>query len=68
MYPMVFGYVKEGTVTMKNHLPAVKTFKEWNSFDSELGIKSFIANGMEDLKLQLYQDIANIVSPLDLET
>jgi len=59
-YPTVFGYVKEGTVTTKNHLPAVKTFKEWNSFDSESGIKSFIANGMEDLKLQLYQDIASI--------
>lgn len=68
MYPMVFGYVKKGTVTMKNHLPAVKTFKEWNSFDSKSGIKSFIDNGMEDLKMQLYQDIANIVSPLALET
>jgi hypothetical protein len=59
-YPTVFGYVKEGTVTTKNHLPAVKTFKEWNSFDCESGIKSFILNGMEDLKLQLYQDIGNI--------
>jgi hypothetical protein len=44
----------------KNHLPAVKTFKEWISFDSESGVKSFILNKMEDLKLQVYHDIANL--------
>ncbi len=59
-YPTVFGHVKEGTTVTKNHLPAVKSFKEWNSFDSETGVKSFILNGMEDLKLQVYQDIANL--------
>jgi len=58
-YPTVFGYVKDGAATTKYHLPAIKSFKEWNSFDSESGIKSFILNGMEDLKLQLYQDIAS---------
>ncbi len=57
-YPTVFGYVKEGTANLKHILPAVKSFKDWNSFYSESGIKSFILNGMEDLKLQLYQDIA----------
>lgn len=56
--PTVFGYVKEGTANIKQHLPAVKSFKEWNSFDSESGVKSFILNGMGDLKLQLYQDIS----------
>jgi hypothetical protein len=61
-YPTVFGYVKEGTMNVKNHLPAVKSFKEWNSFDAESGVKSFILNGMEDLKLQLYQDISNSFS------
>lgn len=59
IYPTVFGYVKEGTTNVKNHLPAVKSFKEWNSFDAESGVKTFILNGMEVLKLQLYQDIAN---------
>ncbi len=58
-YPTVFGHVKEGTTNVKNHLPAVKSFKERNSFDAELGVKTFILNGMEDLKLQLYQDISN---------
>ncbi len=57
-YPTVFGYVKDGSANAKHHLPAVKSFKEWNSFDAESGIKSFIMNGMEDLKLQLYQDIS----------
>jgi hypothetical protein len=56
--PTVFGYVKEGTANIKQHLPAVKSFKEWNSFDSESGVKSFILNGMGYLKLQLYQDIS----------
>ncbi len=58
-YPTVFGYVKEGAASSKYHLPAVKTFKDWNSFDSESGVKSFILNGMEDLKLQLNQDISS---------
>ncbi len=57
-YPTVFGYVKEGSTNARHHLPAVKSFKDWNSFDAESGIKSFIMNGMEDLKLQLYQDIS----------
>ncbi len=58
-YPTVFGYVKEGTSNAKHHLPAVKSFKEWNAFDAESGVKSFILNGMEDLKVQLYQDISS---------
>jgi hypothetical protein len=49
--------VKEGTTNVKHNLPAVKSFKDWNAFDAESGVKSFILNGMEDLKLQLYQDI-----------
>ncbi len=61
-YPTVFGHVKEGATPTKHHLPALKSFKEWNSFDSESGVKAFIANGMEDLKLQLYQDIFSIFS------
>ncbi len=61
-YPTVFGHIKEGASNVKNHLPAVKTFKEWNSFDVESGVKTFILNGMEDLKLQLYQDISNFFS------
>jgi hypothetical protein len=58
-YPTVFGYIKEVSSSSKHHLPAVKTFKDWNSFDCETGVKAFILNGMEDLKLQLYQDIIN---------
>ncbi len=60
-YPTVFGYVKDGIANAKHNLPVVKTFKEWNSFDSESGVKSFVMNGMEDLKLQLYQDISTFL-------
>lgn len=38
----------------------MKSFKEWNSFDSETGVKSVILNSMEDLKVQVYQDIGNL--------
>ena len=61
-YPTVFGYIKEGSSSSKHHFPAVKSFKDWNSFDCESGVKAFILNGMEDLKLQLYQDITPISS------
>jgi hypothetical protein len=40
--PTVFGYIKEGSSSSKHHLPAVKSFKDWNSFDCESGIKAFI--------------------------
>jgi len=58
-YPTVFGYIKEGSSSLKHHLPAVKSFKDWISFDCESGVTAFILNGMEDLKLQLYQDITS---------
>ena len=58
-YPTVFGYIKESSSSSKHHLPAVKSFKDWNSFDCESRVKAFILNGMEDLKLQLYQDITS---------
>jgi hypothetical protein len=54
----VFGRVKEGTpASPKHHLPAVKSFKEWNTYDGVSGVKSYINTGMEDLKYQLHQDI-----------
>jgi hypothetical protein len=56
--PSVFGRVKEGTpASAKHHLPAVKSFKEWNAYDGVSGVKSYINTGMEDLKYQLRQDI-----------
>ncbi len=56
--PMVFGRIKEGRPgSGKHHLPAVKTFKECYTFDGISGIKSYISQGMEDLKYQLRQDI-----------
>ncbi|MFN9954049.1 MAG: hypothetical protein ACK55I_13195, partial [bacterium] len=45
------------TASVKHHLPSVRSFKDWNTFDGVLGIKSFIAAGMEDLKYQFCQDI-----------
>jgi len=54
----VFGRVKEGSSpSAKHHLPAIRRFKEWNTYDGVSGIKSYINTGMEDLKYQLRQDI-----------
>ncbi len=56
--PTVFGRTKEGvSFTSKHHLPAIKSFKDWNTFNGVSGVKSYIAMGMEDLKFQLQQDI-----------
>lgn len=56
--PTVFGRVKDGSPTTgKHHLPAIKSFKEWNTYDGVSGVKSYINTGMEDLKYQLRQDI-----------
>ncbi len=56
--PTVFGRVKEGApLNNKHHLPAVKSFHDWNTFDGVSGIKGYIAAGMEDLKYQFRQDI-----------
>jgi hypothetical protein len=56
--PTLFGRVKDGSPTTgKHHLPAIKSFKEWNTYDGVSGIKSYINAGMEDLKHQLRQDI-----------
>jgi hypothetical protein len=64
--PTVFGRIKEGSAaSVKYHLPAVRSFKEWNTFDGVSGVKSFIAAGMDDLKYQYRQDIDRT---LDLET
>jgi hypothetical protein len=38
----------------------MKSLNKWASFNSDTGVKRFIFNGMEDLKLQVYQDIANL--------
>jgi len=56
--PTMFGRVKEGsTASTKHHLPSVRSFKEWNTFNGVSGVKSFIAAGMDDLKYQFRQDI-----------
>jgi hypothetical protein len=66
--PTVFGRTKEGTATSpKHHLPSVKLFREWNTFDGVSGVKGNIAAGMEDLKYQFRQDIDHSLS-LDQHT
>jgi len=58
MLPTVFGKLKEGdSLTSKHPLPAIKSFKEWNTFDGVSGVKGYITLGMDDLKYQLRQDI-----------
>ncbi len=44
-------------MTAKHHLPAVKSVKDWNTYDGVSGVKGYIAAGMEDLKYQFRQDI-----------
>jgi hypothetical protein len=49
--PTVFGKLKEGrSLTSKHHLPAIKAFKEWNTFDGVSGVKGYITLGMDGLK------------------
>jgi hypothetical protein len=56
--PTVFGRTKEGApVSAKHLLPAVKSFKDWNTYDGVSGTKGCMAAGMEDLKYQFRQDI-----------
>jgi len=64
--PTVFGRTKEGAppVSVKHYLPAVKTFKDWNTFDGVSGTKGYITAGMEDLKYQFCQDIDQSFDPL----
>jgi hypothetical protein len=39
--PTVFGRVKDGSSTTgRCHLPAVKSFEEWNTYDGVSGVKS----------------------------
>ena len=56
----MFGNVKERTPDSSKHfLPVVKTFSKWNSFDYISGTKTYITNGLDDLKIQIHQDIMN---------
>lgn len=58
MLPSIFGQIKEGgNASQKHQLPAIKTFKEWNTFDGVSGVMSHIALGMDDINYQLHQDI-----------
>jgi hypothetical protein len=63
--PTVFGRTKEGAppVSVKHYLPAVKSFKDWNTFDGVSGTKGYITSGMEDLKYQFRQDIDQSFDP-----
>jgi len=63
--PTVFGRTKEGAppVSVKHYLPAVKTFKDWNTF-GVWGTEGYITAGMEDLKYQFCQDIDQSFDPL----
>jgi hypothetical protein len=56
--PTVFGRTREGApVSARHHLPALKSFKDWNNYDGVSRVKGHIAIGMEDLKYQFHQDI-----------
>jgi len=64
--PTVFGRTKEGAppISVKHMLPAVKSFKDWNTYDGVSGTKGYIASGMEDLKYQFRQDIDQSFDPV----
>jgi hypothetical protein len=47
-------------VSAKHHLPAVKSFKDWNTYDAILGMKVYMSANMEDLQYQFLQDTDQI--------
>jgi hypothetical protein len=55
----VFGHNKQGTGTSasKSHLPAVKSFREWNNYVNDTGIKNYISRCLDDLKEQLFTEL-----------
>jgi hypothetical protein len=61
--PTVFGRVKDGaTPSLKHHLPSVKSFRKWNTYDGASGAKGYISTSMDNLKYQLRQDIDQALS------
>ena len=54
--PTVFGQIKDGRVS-KHHLPTLKTYSMWNSYDNISGVKFYIERGINDQRLTLVQDI-----------
>jgi hypothetical protein len=62
-FPTVFGQVKgegSGSAQSRYHLPAVRSFKDWNAHDGESGTKKFILDGLYDLKRQFLSDVGSI--------
>ncbi len=62
-FPTVFGQVKtegSGAAAPRFHLPAVRSFKDWNAHDGESGIKKFILDGLYNLKQQFLSDVSEV--------
>ena len=55
--PHVFGYCKDGVVSAKHKLPAVKKYEDWTTFDQDSGVMNFILRGIDDLKIQITNEI-----------
>ena len=55
--PTPFGRITESGSQTKYALPAIKSFKDWDSYDNVSGRKQYILNGCEDLKIQIRSEI-----------
>jgi hypothetical protein len=61
MLPHVLGHTKDGVVSPKHKLPAVKTYVDWTTFDQDSGVMNYILRGIDDLKLQITNEIHSIL-------
>lgn len=56
---MPFGRTSDSKNQSKYSLPAIKSFKDWDSYDNVSGKKQYILNGCEDLKIQIRSEIGS---------
>ena len=59
--PHVFGHTKDGVVSPKHKLPAVKTYSDWTTFDQDSGVMNYILRGIDDLKIQIISEIHSVL-------
>jgi hypothetical protein len=60
--PHVLGHSKDGVISAKHKLPAVKTYADWTTFDQDLGVMNYILRGIDDLKTQINNEIHSVLS------
>ena len=59
--PHVLGHSKDGVISPKHKLPAVKSYADWTTFDQDSGVMNYILRGIDDLKIQITNEIHSIL-------